>query len=205
MSQVTVAAVEPLFASPLFRLRLDGARELNARLLPEIYALRDASSGAKRSNHGGWHSESDFFQRTEPACSQLRARLLEAIGLTTRRVAPSFDPNSRALECEGWVNVNGQGAFNTPHDHPGWTWSGSYYVRAPAGDSAGTSGNIEFLDVRTNARATTIDGANCFASKVAFRPEEGSILIFPSYLRHWVYPNEQTEERVSIAFNARFR
>ena len=28
--------------------------------------------------------------------------------------------------------------------------------------------------------------------------------MFPSYLRHWVYPNESEEERVTIAFNARF-
>ena len=30
------------------------------------------------------------------------------------------------------------------------------------------------------------------------------MIIFPSYLRHWVYPNEEESERVSIAFNIRY-
>jgi len=42
-----------------------------------------------------------------------------------------------------------------------------------------------------------------FPSKVQFRPVAGTMLIFPSFLKHWVYPNQDDEERVSIAFNAR--
>jgi hypothetical protein len=30
------------------------------------------------------------------------------------------------------------------------------------------------------------------------------LLMFPSYLRHWVYPNESDQDRVTIAFNVRF-
>ena len=30
-------------------------------------------------------------------------------------------------------------------------------------------------------------------------------MIFPSYLVHWVYPNEAGGERVTIAFNATLR
>jgi hypothetical protein len=50
----------------------------------------------------------------------------------------------------------------------------------------------------------TVEGANCFASKVAILPEPGMLILFPSFLRHWVYPNEQDADRTTIAFNARF-
>jgi uncharacterized protein (TIGR02466 family) len=203
MTSVTLASIEPLFHSPVVRLKVEGARELNARLLAEVVQRRAASSGVRRSNQLGWHSEEDFFLRSEPACVELRKSLVEAIGVATSRIAPTFEPATKRLQCEGWINVNGKGAFNTPHDHPGWAWSGSYYVKVPEG-ATGTSGCIEFLDVRTNVRAITIEGANCFASKVTFRPEEGMILLFPAYLRHWVYPHDEPEERVSIAFNARY-
>jgi len=35
-------------------------------------------------------------------------------------------------------------------------------------------------------------------------PEEGSIVIFPSWLQHQVLPHEVESERISIAFNLRF-
>jgi hypothetical protein len=44
-----------------------------------------------------------------------------------------------------------------------------------------------------------------FAPKIRKRPQAGTLLVFPSYLRHWVYPNEQDDLRISIAFNAKFR
>jgi uncharacterized protein (TIGR02466 family) len=50
----------------------------------------------------------------------------------------------------------------------------------------------------------TIDGAACFAGKYRLSPQTGQLLNFPSWLRHWVYPNESNELRVSVAFNLRF-
>ena len=97
----------------------------------------------------------------------------------------------------------GKGGFNTPHDHPGWAWSGCYYVRVPDGRSE-RSGSIELLDSRTNLQVPTIKDALCFMSKFTIKPADGMLLLFPSWLRHWVYPNEDEIERVTIAFNARF-
>jgi hypothetical protein len=63
---------------------------------------------------------------------------------------------------------------------------------------------IEFIDPRTGVRAVSVEGANCFASKVAVSPDPGMLIMFPSFLRHWVYPNEQDADRISVAFNVRF-
>lgn len=82
-------------------------------------------------------------------------------------------------------------------------WSGCYYVSVPKGDKE-LSGNIEFFDTCTNVRTLTVDGAACFASKFVMKPRAGMLLMFPSYLRHWVYPNDSDEDRVTIAFNVRF-
>ena len=43
-----------------------------------------------------------------------------------------------------------------------------------------------------------------FSPKRTLTPKEGMILIFPSYLRHWVYPNEEDEDRISMAFNFKY-
>jgi len=53
----------------------------------------------------------------------------------------------------------------------------------------GSSGAIEFLDPRVNANAFTIEGAACFNRKFIINPAPGNLLMFPSYLTHWVQPN----------------
>ena len=109
---------------------------------------------------------------------------------------------------EGWINVNPPGAFNAPHTHPSFALSGTYYVSIPP-DSVSIapdakSGTFEFIDPRVNAGSLSIEGATCFDPGVTVKPKDGLMIIFPSYLRHWVYPNEGESERVSIAFNIRY-
>lgn len=203
MSSLQLHGIQPLFYSPLAVFELVHAETLNSTLLAEIGAIRSHSPGLDRSNWQGWHSDDDFFHRTEPGCQALRQHIVEAVQHCTRNVSPEFDFSQYAMQAEGWMNVLGRGGLNTPHDHPAWVWSGCYYVNVPEGDNA-LSGSIEFFDTRTNLRTLSVEGASCFASKFQLKPKAGMLLIFPSYLRHWVYPNESEVERVTIAFNTRF-
>ncbi|MEC4749067.1 2OG-Fe(II) oxygenase family protein [Methylomicrobium sp. Wu6] len=182
---------------------MEDAEALNAQLLAEALARRAASPGLDRSNWQGWHSEDDFFGRTEPGCRVLQDHIVQAVQICTMNISPSFDFTHYQIQAEGWINVLPRGGLNTPHDHPAWVWSGCYYVSVPVGDKE-LSGNIEFFDTRTNVRTLTVDGAACFASKFVMKPRAGMLLMFPSYLRHWVYPNDSDEDRVTIAFNLRF-
>ena len=118
---------------------------MNARLLSEIAAIRASSVGLARRNKNSWHSNDDFFERGEPACRELRGHFVEAVRLATLRIAPDFDFAKTGMQGEDWINVNDKGGFSTPHDHPGWVWSGCYYVRVPKGGPE-RSGAIEFLD-----------------------------------------------------------
>lgn len=203
MSPLRLDALEPLFFTPLAVFSLPDAAALNARLLDEAFALRASSDGQQRSNQNGWHSADDFFERTEPGCRALQTHFLEAVRQATLRISPGFDFAAMAAEAQGWININGKGGFNTPHDHPGWAWSGCYYVRVPEGTTE-RSGCIELLDNRTNLQVPTIKDAPCFMSKYTIKPVDRMLLLFPSWLRHWVYPNEDDIERVTIAVNARF-
>ena len=203
MSSVSLQGMQPLFFSPLAVFDVADHTVLNATLMPEIAERRNRSAGIHRSNRKGWHSEDDLFERTEPATRTLCRHILEAVQMCTKTVSPGFDFKLYGAQAEGWINVHGRGGLNTPHDHPAWVWSGTYYVSVPPGDTD-ESGAIEFFDTRTNLRTLSVEGAACFASKFMFKPRTGSIVVFPSFLRHWVYPNDSDEERISIAFNARF-
>jgi uncharacterized protein (TIGR02466 family) len=203
MQSVKFENFQQLFACPLAAFRIAEAEALNRSAIADIKALRSLCAGVQKSNQNGWHSNLDFFQRGEASFVRLGSFISDAIRQATRQISPGFAFDACSIQAEGWINVNGRGAYNSPHDHPGWAWSGSYYVACPS-SRQNRGGMIEFLDPRTGVRAVTVDGANCFAGKVAISPEPGMIILFPSFLRHWVYPNEQDADRISITFNARF-
>ena len=195
---------EKLFSTPLIRFRVPDHEALNKALLAEGRKLIATDAGASKSNRGGWHSSGNLFDHEAECISTLREAAEEAVRDATRKLTSKVDPASLRLKLFAWMNANPPGGYNAPHTHPGAHWSGVYYVSQPDVES-GTSGMIEFLDPRTDLPHWRLLKAPAFSMKKKFRPEVGEMVLFPSYLVHWVYPNETDEERVSIAFNATFR
>lgn len=114
-------------------------------------------------------------------------------------------------EVEYWLNVNKTGGYNPPHIHPDRHYSGTYYIHTPKG-----SGNINFLDPRSAHRFSSPEPdseseTNGYAVKNkydasvhTYEPEEGKLVIFPSWLMHYVDPNPTDKTRISLAFNGRY-
>jgi len=199
------------FSSPLFSYTAALPSSLHKQLIDDIYAWKDADQvGVHKSNNRGWHSTTDIWKRPEKSFRTICKAVLNCANASTRNIAPKINLASHNVMAEGWVNINPQWAYNAPHDHPGYTWSLVYYVKVPEdGDNniSGKSGRIEFLDPRTNVAAMSLELSKLsgyFAPKQLFHPKENMILCFPSYLRHWVYPNEEPEDRISMAFNIRY-
>jgi uncharacterized protein (TIGR02466 family) len=202
--QVKLNRCEPLFATPLLEFAIDDATDLNRRLVADSRKLQADSPGAQISNFGGWHSSGNLFLREETSFQQLRDIVLRCIVETLRLTAPQMEIEKFNLELTGWANISPHGALNVPHDHPGYQWSGCYYVQIPD-DMQDRSGTLEFLDPRNNINALGIKQSRYFRSKHRLRPSEGTVVVFPAYLHHWVLPNLGQGERISIAFNSRFR
>lgn len=191
------------FATPLFRFEVPQSEALNAALLAEGEAMRAASTGVAKSNRHGWHSSGNLFKNTSEPIQKLQALATNAITLATQKIGAKADLDQLSLRLFAWMNMNPVGGFNAPHTHPGAHWSGVYYVSQPEVE-AGQSGMIEFLDPRSDLPNWRILKAPTFRPKKKIRPMPGDMILFPSYLVHWVYPNETDETRVSIAFNGTF-
>ncbi|WP_412504338.1 TIGR02466 family protein [Roseovarius sp. SYSU LYC5161] len=195
---------EKLFSTPVFRFRVPDHAAFNAALLEEGAGMRADTDGAAKSNRGGWHSEGNLFDRDTACVTRLRRLATEAIFAANERIGAQAPRESLALKIFGWMNANPKGAFNAPHTHPGAHWSGVYYVAQPEIET-GNSGMIEFVDPRSDLPNWRILQAPPFRMKQKLRPAPGEMILFPSYLVHWVYPNDTDDERWSIAFNATFR
>jgi len=191
---------DKLFSTPLLRYTVPDHADLNAALLEYARVQRSTSAGAEKSNRGGWHSEGNLFRDDAAPIQTLRGHALDAVADAHRAINAKADLDSLRIKIFGWMNANPQGAFNAPHTHPGAHWSGVYYVAQPDTDDS-TSGMIEFIDARTDLPHWRILDAAPFRLKKKLRPQPGDMILFPSYLVHWVYPNTVDQERVSVAFN----
>lgn len=204
MDTITQTKFEKLFSTPVFRFKLSDADQLNAELLAEGERLRSQTDGVSKSNKGGWHSAGNLFDNDAACIQRLRTEATTAVVSATLKIGAAADVAKLGLKLFAWMNANPPGGFNAPHTHPGAHWSGVYYVTQPDVET-GSSGKIEFLDPRTDLPNWRLLQAPPFNAKKAIRPMPGEMILFPSYLVHWVYPNETPEERVSIAFNATFK
>ena len=110
-------------------------------------------------------------------------------------------PPPSAWKLHGWAVVLRSGGHQTPHFHPEAVVSGVYYVRVPDIVRAGTAGEAGFI--KFGHPGASGYGANAGDDRLtaAVRPEEGMIVLFPSYFWHFTVPFESQEDRISIAFD----
>lgn len=191
------------FGTLLFREQADELLPLNEELANVALQLRTAANGTVKSNQGGWHSEGDVFARPEACLAQLAAKLKQTIRYVTS-VAAQVENGQTEMTASlmGWFNVNEQGDYNTPHLHSQNTWSGVYYVKTgnPVADRP-SSGVIEFMDPRVRCDVGAKQGFS-HSGTLAITPRDGMLLVFPSYMEHFVHPYFGDKPRITLAFNS---
>ena len=133
-----------LFDTPVYVFRTKIDKDAINEAIQDCYHWRASSTGVSVSNTGGWHSDTTFFRREEASFQPIRSAILDAIAQATKDVSLDGFEGSAEWSCQGWININGSGALNAPHDHPGFLWSGVYYLKCPAGMSE-KEGDIEFF------------------------------------------------------------
>ncbi len=196
--------VRTIFPIPLVTTKLGDADRLNKLLLGEIAERRSQEEGVTRSNLGGWDSAPDLFARKEPGHAELAGLIDQAVRKASDQLMSGVTAKAD-MRYDGWVHVGPTGSMRGPHDHAGSFWSGTYYVAVPAaaeGDEQ--SGAIEFVDPRGSIGTNALIRTPFTEPRFIVRPVAGSLLLWPSFLKHWAHPNRSEEERVTVAFNAWF-
>ena len=193
--------VTPAYPTLIGRFRVPDADGINQNLQALIIAEEAQYPSLGRSNIGGWHSRPDFLSRRDPAVSALTAWLTWAL---RRMIDATAGANAfkGSLSASAWATICRAGAYHAPHSHPDSAWSGVYYVD-PGTDSAGQplSGVLEFLDPRAGVEAVSAPG-DPYGEPFRVRPQAGLLVVFPSWLYHWVHPYAGQTPRIAVSFNA---
>lgn len=201
-------AIDFAFPTPILLRQFPDTAETNAALHALALEREKSSTSIGRSNVGGWHSAEDVFEWPGPAIAAFCGYVAEGVSEITQFSLDGKLDRPVDIDMDGgaWVNLCRDGGYNKIHNHPDCDWSGVYYVTlgTPAPDAPPEAGKIEFLDPRMAATDIGVNGADALP-KLVIDPQPGLLVIFPSWLYHYVNPFHGTGERISIAFNVKLR
>ncbi|MEM8624117.1 MAG: TIGR02466 family protein [Pseudomonadota bacterium] len=195
-----------VFITPIAVIDWPECAEMNAGLRAQCLERESQESGMKRSNIGGWHSNTDLLNWGGPHVEELGRRLRRFLIDLTSTLSRSEDRNKeREYMISAWANVSRDGQYNTMHDHPKAHWSGVYYVCCDGlRDDIPVNAMLELHDPRAGTSMFPFKGM-VMTERPRFEPVAGRMVVFPSWLRHSVHPYRGDDVRISIAFNATVR
>lgn len=156
------------------------------------------SAAHKYQGYTSYTSLNDLPWRI-PAFAALERALDREVAAFAR--ALDFDLGRRKLKLNAlWINILEPGGAHTGHIHPHSVISGTFYVVTPDGASS-----LKFEDPRlTMMMAAPMRKERARAENKPFvfvAPKAGDILMWESWLRHEVTPNEAASPRLSVSFN----
>ena len=196
-----------LFVTEIYRTTLGGIAGLNADLLDaaKMLAKEDKAGRAwcRENGYPGYTSYSSLDDLPQRAtCFEQLIRLMKphAEQFADRL---QMDLRGKRLKLDNiWVNVLEPGGSHSGHIHPHCVLSGTYYVRVPDGASS-----LKFEDPRLPmmmaAPAPREDADEEHRRFIYETPKAGDLLLWESWLRHEVPPNQAATQRVSVSFNYR--
>ena len=185
--------LKPIFSSFIYSVKLDID---NLDLETKCYELEKTTHGILASNEGGWQSPATVNSTGfENLFSEIRKHsnyIHNELG---------FKQNLKQEVGNYWININRDKDSNNPHAHPGAFFSGVYYIKASP-----QAGAITFMHPVATHPYTIPYGVNeretgYNISSYIEQPEPGKLVIFPSWLIHYVQPNRSGQDRISLAFN----
>ena len=191
--------VYELFPDPIFHYKLENYKQINKELLNYILELQKKDKkGNNRSNRGGWHSPNFDIVNPGPPINFINSFKDFLKHIIEDEIGWEYVPNKQRVVAM-WAIINKKNSYNVKHNHQNCYLSSAYYIKKPK-----NSGDITFYDPKESKtyRFPEVEKhTNYSAESVTIKPEEGDLLIFPSYLYHDVGVNLSDEERIVVSFN----
>lgn len=188
------------FTSPLVLIK-------NKEFIPELkkYIYKQKTKGiesncAKHLKNNLVESKFDFLSHNDSSVVKVK----NFFGKYVANVVNNLHQED-GKECtyninfnESWFHISKTNSTHEVHLHANCSWCGIYFVQAGSKGSGKT--------VFTNpAGLNYLDWGSRYLNKqldLDIEPEDGLLILFPSYLRHYQALYTGKEDRIVVAFNA---
>jgi len=182
--------------SPIWEEQTKFDTSFNEVLLEEIYAIgKNIALGVDRDPHNS------IWDYSRPNLDILKQ---EIIDIVTKKIVQNI-PQLRMLNirgCEhfmGWVNVREPGERLEVHGHTESAIAATYYIKAKedCGDLVAFDSS-HAIDWENNRLS-----GSPFMRERRYKPVEGRLIFFPSYVLHGVDENKSDDLRISLSTDLR--
>lgn len=184
--------INDLFKVPIYHTVLDLENDNIKNYCLEVY---EKDEGRIQSNVGGWQSkdlERDF------RLDELVSEILFYSDYFLKELKLDFETGITNI----WININKYKDYTKEHLHPNSKLSGVYYVDVPekSGDIIFLHPAYDMLGYDWSCKSQMCSDYVSSAKRLS--PKNGTLILFPSWLRHFVEPNMSlNNNRISISFN----
>ena len=112
--------------------------------------------------------------------------------------------NKKLKVTQSWVTKQDEKSSLFPHRHQNSVISGSFYLNINENQSGITFYKDDDLREKYIDWIDTTETNQYNYNNITFVSETGTLILFPSYLKHSVMKNSNNENRLSLAFNTWF-
>tara|TARA_R110000803_G_scaffold32983_1_gene72340 strand:+ start:3678 stop:4250 length:573 start_codon:yes stop_codon:yes gene_type:complete len=165
----------------------------NQSLANNIINWSKQEKGLVKTNVNGWHSPDNL--NTKPEYQEL----IDQLYIMQEEIYKEEFIDRKPKLGNMWANVNYPGSWNRPHIHSNSLYSGVYYIKTQP-----ESGNLVVYDPRPQFMKPTLKNEELpldLWKEAQYRPVEGRLIMFNSWLLHGVEINKSNDTRISISFN----
>ena len=162
----------------------------------EINTIVKLDKGRVISNQGGYQSNNVKIEKFV----QL-SFLKEIIVRNTIEYKKNLGLKTESSLDNLWININNYKDFNISHMHPNSCISGVFYIQClkESGQIVFENSFKDYIGYAWDSKLNTYNQNTSAKWKIV--PEENKLLLFPSFLNHYVEPNLSKDKRISISFN----
>jgi uncharacterized protein (TIGR02466 family) len=206
------------WAVPLAVHHYAQAAQINPALANAFRAIRASD---QRSFPGGLYaSTDDLLRKIElPEFTALIKFIVASLQATAQEAnAAAWPPGRHPLELEligVWFQIQNGGSFHDVHSHGNCSWSGVYYVQVDSAEHRSAHPQLGPLNGATrfysplfmHLGGAYVDRGNAWMQQATLdvMPQEGDLVLFPSFLLHKAMPYSGDRDRIIVSFNAQIR
>ena len=204
-----------LWSTPILQAKNPDHEKIKPALVEQCYAMEKRASAPIESGitpqikSNLYESRFDFFRNAPaPEVQALKqfcaATLSQSVMQLFRQNNPGRpSPQQVGVDLfESWVHITRDRGYHDVHYHPNCSWCGIYYLEVGDCSVNPPNGvNRFFPPFHTGYEdfGSAAHAVNAFAPA----PEEGKLVLFPSYVEHSAAPYHGQRDRIVISFNAR--
>ena len=145
----------------------------------------------------GNKSSNDNYILENKELVNLKKQILNFVNDHTKNVLAVDTKKVTPYITQSWLNFTNVNEFHHLHNHTNSYLSGVFYIKAKKGvDKIFFEKNMNYI-LHPKFTEFNINNSNSWWLPT----ETGDILLFSSKLKHYVKPKEDTNERISLAFN----